>query len=143
MQNEIVIRPASIEDLAAMEKVGDNLFDNPIKRSRAIEFFEDERHHLVLAFSGMDIVGMASGFHYVHPDKEPELFINEVGVVDDFQNRGIGRELVKSLWGYAQKIGCAYAWVGTEKSNIAAQKCYAAAGGEPDEDPFILFEFEK
>ena len=86
---------------------------------------------------------MASGFHYVHPDKDPSMFINEVGVIDDFQNQGIGRELVKFLWKYAQKIGCQEAWVGTEKSNIAAQRCYIASGAKADDEPFILFEFEK
>ncbi len=141
MEDEIEIRLATIDDLEAMERVGDSLFDHPIKRNRAIEFFDDARHHLILAFSGDDVVGMASGFHYVHPDKDPELFMNEVGVIEAYQNQGIGRALVKSLWKHAKSIGCKEAWIGTEKSNISAQKCYSAAGGTPDDEPFILFEF--
>ena len=85
---------------------------------------------------------MASGFHYVHPDKDPELFINEVGVIEAYQNQGIGRALVKFLWAHGKRLGCKYAWIGTEKSNVAAQKCYLAAGGSPDDEPFILIEFE-
>jgi len=142
MKDNIEIRLATIDDLPAMEKVGDALFDNPIKRNRAIEFFNDARHHLVLAYSGNEVVGMASGFHYVHPDKDPELFMNEVGVIESYHNQGIGRELVKFLWKYAKGLGCMEAWIGTEKSNIAAQKCYSAAGGEADVEPFILFEFD-
>ncbi|WP_273568277.1 GNAT family N-acetyltransferase [Maribacter halichondriae] len=141
MIENIEIRLAVIEDLPALVTVGDNLFDHPVKPHRATEFLEDGRHHLVLAFYGSEVVGMASGFHYVHPDKDPELFINEVGVVESFQNQGIGRKLVKYLWEYAKKLGCVYAWVGTEKSNITAQKCYLAAGAELDEEPFLLFEF--
>jgi len=142
MQKDIEIRLATIDDLAAMEKVGDDLFDHPIKRNRAIEFLNDPRHHLILAFKEDEVIGMASGFHYVHPDKDPELFMNEVGVVEAHQNQGIGRTLVKSLMDYAKKFGCKEAWIGTEKSNVAAQKCYIAAGGEPDDEPFILFEFD-
>lgn len=142
MQEEIEIRLASLEDLPTLEKVGDRLFDHPIKRNRAIEFFKDPRHHLFLAFSKGEVVGMASGFHYVHPDKDPELFINEVGVIEAYQNQGIGRKLVRDLFEYGKTLGCKYAWIGTEKSNIAAQKCYEAAGMEPDDEPFILFEFE-
>lgn len=142
MQKGIEIRLATIHDLAAMEKVGDKLFDYPIKRNRAIEFFEDPRHHLFLALNGEDVVGMASAFHYVHPDKDPELFMNEVGVIDAFQNQGLGRNLVKYLWEYSKRLGCKYAWIGTEKSNIAAQKCYASAGGKVDDEPFMLYEFE-
>ena len=142
MNGNIEFRLATLEDLPAMEKVGADLFDHPIKKNRAIEFLQDSRHHLVLAYHKNEVVGMASGFHYVHPDKNPELFINEVGVVEEFQNQGIGRKLVKYLWEYSKKLGCAYAWVGTEKSNVGAQKCYVAAGGKPDDEPFLLFEFE-
>lgn len=142
MQKKIEIRLATIDDLPAIEKVGDDLFDNAIKENRAIEFFNDPRHHLILAFMGDDVIGMASGFHYVHPDKDPELFMNEVGVIEAFQNQEIGRSLIKCLWEHAKKLGCKEAWIGTEKSNIAAQKCYAAAGGEADDEPFVLFEFD-
>ncbi len=142
MKANVEIRLATIDDLLAMEKVGDALFDNPIKRNRAVEFFNDSRHHLFLAFDGQKVVGMASAFHYVHPDKDPELFMNEVGVLDSWQNQGIGRELVKELWKYAQELGCKDAWIGTEKSNIAAQKCYEASGGKPDDETFILYEFD-
>ncbi len=142
MQKDIEIRLATIDDLVAIEKVGDSLFDHPVKRNRAIEFFNDPRHHLILAFTGDEVVGMASGLHYVHPDKDPELFMNEVGVIEAFQNQGIGRALVKFLLAYAKKLGCKEAWIGTEKSNTAAQKCYIAAGGEPNDEPFTLFEFD-
>jgi len=141
MQKDIEIRLATIDDLPAIIRVGDSLFDNPIKENRAIEFFNDSRHHLILAFSGDLVVGMASGFHYVHPDKDPELFMNEVGVIEAFQNQGIGRALVKVLWDHAKQLGCKEAWIGTEKSNVVAQKCYIAAGGKPDDEPFLLFEF--
>ncbi|MEP3209055.1 MAG: GNAT family N-acetyltransferase [Maribacter sp.] len=142
MQRSIVIRLATITDVDAIEKVGNALFDYPIKRNRAIEFLNDARHHLFLAFDGENVVGMASGFHYVHPDKDPELFMNEVGVLEAFQNRGIGKALVKALWNYGKELGCLEAWIGTEKSNIAAQKCYEASGGKPDDEPFILYEFD-
>ena len=142
MKADIEFRLAVLTDLGALEKVGETLFDHAIKRERAIEFLNDPRHHLVLAFHKGEVVGMASGVHYVHPDKDPSMFINEVGILDDFQNCGIGRELVKYLWGHAKGIGCASAWVATEKSNIPAQRCYIGAGAKPDDEPFLLFEFE-
>lgn len=142
MQAKIEIRLATIADLNAIEKVGDALFDHSIKRDRAIEFFKDSRHHLFLAFDGNSVIGMASGFHYVHPDKDPELFMNEVGVLEAYQSSGIGRALVKALWNYAQKFGCQAAWIGTEESNVAAQRCYLASGGIADPEPFIVYEFD-
>lgn len=142
MSEAIEIRKATIDDLSALEEVGNQLFDYPIKRDRAKEFLNDSRHHLFLAFNDEKVIGMASGFHYVHPDKDPTLFLNEVGVLESFQRKGIGRALVKAIYNYGKTLGCTEAWIGTEKSNIAAQRCYIASGGKPDSEPFILFEFE-
>ncbi len=142
MSGSIQLKLATTQDLIAMEQVGDLLFDHPVKRNRAIEFLKDSRHHLVLAYHNDAIVGMASGFHYVHPDKDPTLFINEVGVIDTYQNKGIGRQIVKYLCTYAQQLGCKEAWVATENSNPAARKAYAAAGGVEDKSPIVLINFD-
>lgn len=137
----IEFRLAGLNDLEALETVGDNLFDHPIKPDRAREFLADPRHHLYLAWDESKIVGMASGFHYVHPDKEPAMFVNEVGVVDEYQNRGIGRTLVRLLCEYALELGCHEAWVATDKENIPAQRAYVAAGGKIDEQEFISYSY--
>jgi hypothetical protein len=57
----------------------------------------DPRHHLAVAVEANVIVGFASEVHYVHPDKPPELWINEVGVV-------------------GHSLGCREPWVLTEES---------------------------
>ena len=141
MQQDILIQLATMNDLDAIEKVGDKLFDHAIKKERAIEFIEDPRHHLVLAYFDAEVIGMASGFHYVHPDKDPSLFMNEVGVQEAFQNRGIGRSLVKYLWEHAKTLGCKEAWICTDESNVAALKCYREAGGKRDDKTFIVLDF--
>lgn len=113
MMNKIIIRLATIDDLVALEEIGADLFDYPIKPNRTAEFINDPRHHLMLALEKETIVGMASGIHYVHPDKEPALFIDEVSIIDTHQNRGIGRLIVKSLVAHGKKLGCVEAWVAT------------------------------
>lgn len=141
MHNDFIIRIATLEDLAAMVKVGDKLFDNKIKPNRAKEFLEDPRHHLLIAYYHGKIVGIASAFHYVHPDKDPALFINEVGVIDDFQNKGIARNLVWHMKEHGKSLGCTECWVATEKSNLAAQKAYLAAGGKEDPESIVMYNF--
>ena len=94
MKEKVEIRLAALADLPALQKVGDRLFDYEIKADRAEEFLNDPRHHLVLAYFRDEVVGMASGFHYIHPDKDPIMFVNEVAVLETLQNRGIGRDLV-------------------------------------------------
>ncbi|MEM7381924.1 MAG: GNAT family N-acetyltransferase [Bacteroidota bacterium] len=132
-----------MEDLEALTKVGADLFDHEIKPDRAEEFLKDPRHHLILAFSEDNIVGMASGFHYVHPDKEAELFINELGVLPAFQNKGIGRKMIRALIAHGKKLGCkAGAWVLTDSKNSAAKKAYEAAGGKPDKGDIVMYNFD-
>lgn len=84
----IEYRLAGLEDVPELERQGQKLFDYPVKPNRAAEFIADERHHLMLAYVGKSLVGMASVFHYVHPDKDPSLYINEVSVLDSYQNKG-------------------------------------------------------
>src|SRR5437773_1610012 len=44
------------------------------------------------------VVGFASGVHYIHPDKPPELWINEVALAPTRRRRGLGTAVLKSLF---------------------------------------------
>lgn len=142
MSENIQIRMANIGDIPALIDVGDALFDHAIKPARATEFINDNRHHLILAFSDGKVIGMISGLHYVHPDKDPALFITEAGVLEAFQNCGIGRALVNAMKAHATSLGCTDIWTATEPTNIPAQKCYKAAGGYEDDEQAVVFNFE-
>jgi len=143
MPENIEIRMATMADLPALIDVGDALFDYAVKPDRAAEFINDNRHHLIIALDGDKIVGMASGLHYVHPDKDPSLFINEVSVLDDYHNRGIGRAVVAAMKNHGATLGCTEEiWVATEISNTPARRCYMAAGGVEDEEQAVVFNFD-
>ena len=75
------------------------------------------------------VVSMASAVHYVHPDKPPEPWVNEIAVAPSYQTRGIGRQLLQTLFAHGHALGCSEVWVGTEKYNVAARRLYAAVGG--------------
>jgi aminoglycoside 6'-N-acetyltransferase I len=102
-------------------------------------FLEDARHHLVVAIDDGVVVGMASAVDYVHPDKAPQLWINEVGVAPAYQRRGIGRLLLDALLAHGRTLGCTEAWLGTEEDNLPARRLYESAGGEAE--PFVLYSF--
>ncbi len=142
MLQGVKLKWATEVDIDAMQQAGDTLFDYEVKPERVKEFVNDPRHHIVLAYYNTKIIGFASGFHYVHPDKDPAMFVNEVTVLDVYQNQEIGRQLVKYLIEYSKQLGCTEAWVATEQSNIAARKSYIAAGGIEDKEPIVLLNFE-
>ena len=135
------VRILQAGDASVLERVADDVFDEPVDPHRTAEFLADPRHHLAVAIDGGVVVGMASGVHYLHPDKPPQLFINEVGVTSSHQGRGIGRRVLDALLERGRTLGCSEAWVLTDESNSIARKLYASAGGEIDSDPAIMYTF--
>lgn len=138
---DIVVRVLGCGELAVLDAVAPDVFDGPVDRRWAAEFLADPRHHLAVAIAGGVVVGMASGVHYVHPDKPPELWVNEVGVSPPYQNRGVGRRLLRALFARGCEVGCAKGWVGTEVDNSSARRLYRAVGGVEDAEPFVLVSF--
>ena len=95
---EVAIRVLGPDELAVLDAIAPDVFDGPVNREWVAEFLADPRHHLAVAIVGGVVVGMASGVHYIHPDKPPELWVNEVGVSEPHQNRGVGRRLLQALF---------------------------------------------
>lgn len=137
---EITVRMLDAGEAAVLDRVADDVFDNAVDARWTAEFFADPRHHLAVAMEGGAVVGFASGVHYVHPDKPPELFVDEVGVAGTHQGRGIARRLMETLLEHGRALGCVQAWVGTDHDNAAANRLYASVGGVPE--PFVLYAFD-
>ena len=130
------------QDTRALANVAPDVFDNPIDVARADEFLADPRHHLAVAVDDGLVVGFVSAVHYVHPDKpSPELWINEVGVAATHRGRGLGTRLLRAVFAVARGLGCAEAWVLTDRANTAAMRLYAAAGSTEAPTDHVMFTF--
>jgi len=125
----IAIKVLVAGDHDVLQSVAPDVFDNPVDPKLAREFLNDPRHHMVVAVDGGQVVGFASGVDYIHPDKQPELFINEVGVAPAYRGRGLAKTLVQTLLGVAAAKGCQIAWVLTYRGNPNAMALYKSAGG--------------
>lgn len=117
------------------------VFDYPVNPAFAAEFLSDSRHHIAVCIDGGLIVGFASAVHYVHPDKPPELWINEVGVSPEYRRLGVARRLLEALFEAGREAGCAEAWVLTDRENTAAMSLYKAAGGTEAPRDQVMFAF--
>jgi ribosomal protein S18 acetylase RimI-like enzyme len=133
------IRLLESHEAGVLDRVAHGVFDNEIDPLLTAEFLSDPRHHLAVVIEDDVVVGMASGVHYVHPDKPPQLFINEVGVAPTHQGRGFGRQLVELLVRLATDLRCTEAWVLTDNSNVVAQRLYEGAGGATPPDQCIMY----
>jgi aminoglycoside 6'-N-acetyltransferase I len=134
-----VLRPG---DEAMLGDVAPDVFDDEVNPLWAAEFAADPRHHMVVALDGARVVGMASGVHYLHPDKPNELFVNEVGVAPTHHRRGIARRLLDALFAEGRAAGCSQAWVATDVSNAKARALYSSTGGQESPEPFIMYTFD-
>jgi aminoglycoside 6'-N-acetyltransferase I len=128
-------------DRAVLDNVAPGVFDNALDSRLVAEFLGDERHHLVVAIDQGQVIGFASGVHYVHPDKSPELWINEVGVAPGHQGRGVGKAVMQALLQHGKSLGCGEAWVLTDRSNLAAMRLYASTGGQEAARDQVMFTF--
>ncbi len=139
----IAVRLLGRGDDAMLARVAPDVFDHAVDPYWAWEFLADPRHHLVVAVdegAGV-VVGMASGVHYVHPDKPPELWVNEVGVAPTHQGQGVGTRMLQLLFARGRALGCAEGWVLTGEENAAARRLYAAVGGVETAEPPVMVTF--
>jgi ribosomal protein S18 acetylase RimI-like enzyme len=125
-----------------LDTIAPDVFDHPVRPDYLADFLGDPRHLMFVAIEAGVVVGMATAFEYFHPDKPPQLFINEVGVSPAWQKRGIGRELTARLVAESKRRGCQYAWLGTETDNLAAQRCFASVPDVEAPKPFLLYEWD-
>jgi len=109
--------------------VAADVFDNPIDPALTEEFLSDPRHHIAVAIDDGLVVGFASAVHYVHPDKRPQLWVNEVGVAPSHRQRGLGKALMSALFDVGRGLNCTEAWVLTDRTNLAAMALYTSVGG--------------
>jgi aminoglycoside 6'-N-acetyltransferase I len=136
----ISVRMLNAGDASVLDRIAPDVFDHAVDPRWTAEFLADQRHHLAVAIDDGVVVGMASAVHYVHPDKPPELWVNEVGVAPTHRGRRIGRRLLEALFTRGRELGCREAWLGTETDNIAARRLYSAVGGV--EEPMVYVTFQ-
>ena len=135
------VRILEAGDEAVLEQVAPDVFDGPLDARLVTEFLSDPRHHISVAIEDGMVVGMATAVHYVHPDKQPELFINEIGVAPALRGRGVGKQLLEALFERGTQHGCATAWVLTDTKNERAAGLFKSVGGAKASGGVEMYEF--
>ncbi|MGB3407697.1 MAG: GNAT family N-acetyltransferase [Jannaschia sp.] len=115
----IEIMVAGPGDAALLDDCHRGVFDDPPRRDLTESYLADPRLHLVLARDADRVVGMCSGVHYHHPDKPPQMWINELGVAGPWRRRGIATDLVARLSALAAQLSCTEIWVVADPTEMA------------------------
>jgi GNAT superfamily N-acetyltransferase len=125
---------ADIEHASSVEEIvgASDLFDASVDAEWAQRLLDAPDHFLLFAsIEGEDPVGFVSGVEILHPDKGPEMFLNELGVAEAERGKGIGTALVVALRELARERGCTAMWVLTDHDNAAAHRTYQKTGPTP------------
>lgn len=135
------VRIAGPADAGLFASVEPDVFDGPVEPEKVEIYLADPRLHIAIALDDGQIVGMCSGVDYFHPDKPPELFINELGVAPMWQRRGIATRLMKTLLDHGRALGCAGAWVLADHTEDALG-FYRSLNAEETGSHHVMFSFD-
>lgn len=129
---------SAVDDPAVLVRAS-NLFDDPVSLEGAEDFLRRPGHVLLMATSrDGGGIGFVSGVEMRHPDKDPEMFIYELGVDEVWRRRGVAKALLSALRDVAVQRGCRGMWTGTEAVNEAALATYRSLGATVDEESVFI-----
>jgi ribosomal protein S18 acetylase RimI-like enzyme len=97
---------------------------------RLVPALREQAHALILlAFSGTEIVGIATCFFgFSTFSARPLLNVHDLAVLPDFQGRGIGRALLAAAEERARARGCAKLTLEVREDNARARGLYRERG---------------
>ncbi len=144
MDDDIKIERLGAGDERRLANVAAGVFDNEVVPRLAKRYLQGAHNVLVVALAGDLVVGFASGLFYLHPDKEQELWVNEVGVATAYRRRGIGQEIMATIAQIALRESCRGCWVLTEPDNAPANALYRSLADwtGPDEQAMYSISFK-
>lgn len=136
----IEIRRLTARDASLLERVADEVFDQPVDRERLTAYLAEPRHLMLVALADGIVVAQLAAVIHRHPDKPTELYIDEVGVAPQFQRQSIARRMLEAAFSIGRELGCEEAWVGTEPDNLPARGLYEQQGAEAE--PFVMYVYD-
>jgi GNAT superfamily N-acetyltransferase len=139
--DEVSVRRLGAADEVELQRF-EAAFDHALDPLQAAEFLRDPRHHIIVAEVGGEPAGFVSATEILHPDKAPEMFLNELGVVEHLRRRGAATALITELQRLSEEVGCVAIWVLTDEGNQPANRTYTATGGHPDGARYVMFEYD-
>ncbi len=110
---------ADPDHAAAFDAVHDDVFDGPILPDMLTSFLADPKQHIVIAIDGDLICGICSGQHHHHPDKRPDMWINELSVAEPWRRQGLATRMINALCDHARSLQCTEIWVVADPTETA------------------------
>jgi ribosomal protein S18 acetylase RimI-like enzyme len=128
------------DNIELMDHVADDLFDNPLIPAKLTAFLAERTHWMVVALLEGQVIGKCTAMVHKRPDKDDELYIDEIDVIENLRRKGIAKKMLAKVLEMANERGCEECWLGTEQDNIAARRLYESNGAKAED--FVLYYLE-
>ena len=114
----------SESNMDVLNNYDEDIFDEKIDTYRLAAMLKERNNILLVAVHEGVVIGQVLGVIHRHPDKPTELYIDDLGVSEKFQRRGVATRLIEQLYIIGIDRGCEEVWVATEPENEPAIKFY-------------------
>jgi ribosomal protein S18 acetylase RimI-like enzyme len=89
-------------------------------------------------------VGYVSAYRIPRLDHaSDQVYIFDIEVAGAVRRRGVGRRLMEALLTTCWAEGVTWAWAGTARENVAAQRLFAAVGGQRVSETYLEYHFSQ
>lgn len=107
------------------------------------KLLQREDFYFVVATLERKLIGRLIAYEFeFYKDNTREVYLYEVDVLEEFQNKEIGTKLIEFTKQICSEREVSCMFVGTEAENIPAQKLYAKTGGTFEGNlPHYIYEF--
>ena len=134
----VVITRITEQTAAVLDRVADEVFDHAIDQDRVAAYLATPLQMMCVAVDDGLVVGQVRSAVFLHPDRPPELYVENLGVAPTRQRRGIATRLMDEAFRFGREHGCVDMYVCTEADNEQAIGFYRSLG--LDLEKMVYFE---
>ena len=96
--------------------------------------------HVIIALDDKKIIGGLTAFELpMYKESVNEIFLYEIGVDEEYRQKGIAKALIESLKQLAIEKDIPEMYVGTEMDNFPAQQLYKTTGGKREDIAWYVY----
>jgi aminoglycoside 3-N-acetyltransferase I len=103
---------------------------------------KDSFHFFVAMKEELVIGGLTAYELSMYKEEETEMFLYEIGVEENYRQKGIATKLIDSLKETCAEKSIKIIFVGTSTGNEPAKQLYKTTGGEMEEVPWFTYNLD-
>ena len=103
---------------------------------------KDSFHFFVAMKDELVIGGLTAYELLMYKEEETEMFLYEIGVEENYRQKGIAIKLIESLKRTCVEKGIKIIFVGTSTDNEPAKQLYKTTGGKMEEIPWFTYNLD-